>query len=158
MRNDRFRPLLVLALLIAAAAPLSAQSPRPMLDYATAAKIRDGCLAVAAEKGFALGIAVYDNTGRLIAFAKMDGASTGAAELAQWKGKSAAVYGFPTSETAKWNGYSAPDMATFEGGVPFYGADGTQLGGVGVSGAESKDDVACGQAGIAAAGLRTTAK
>jgi uncharacterized protein GlcG (DUF336 family) len=113
---------------------------------------------VAAEKGFALGVAVFDNTGRLIAFAKMDGASTGAAELAQWKGKSAAVYGFPTSETAKWNGYSAPDMATFEGGVPFYGQDGTQLGGVGVSGAESKDDVACGLAGVAAAGLRGTAK
>jgi len=49
-------------------------------------------------------------------------------------------------------------MATFEGGVPFYGADGTQLGGVGVSGAESKDDVACGQAGVAAAGLRLAAK
>jgi uncharacterized protein GlcG (DUF336 family) len=158
MRLDRFRPALAVLLLAAAAMPALAQTPRPMLDYATAAKIRDGCLAVAAQKGFALGIAVFDNTGRLIAFAKMDGASTGAAELAQWKGKSAAVYGFPTSETAKWNGYSAPDMATFEGGVPFYGQDGTQLGGVGDSGAESKDDVACGLAGVAAAGLRGTAK
>ena len=157
MRLDRFRPALAL-LLFAVPLPALAQTPRPMLDYATAAKIRDGCLAVAAQKGFALGVAVFDNTGRLIAFAKMDGASTGAAELAQWKGKSAAVYGFPTSETAKWNGYSAPDMATFEGGVPFYGQDGTQLGGVGVSGAESKDDVACGLAGVTAAGLRGTAK
>lgn len=157
MRIEPFRPVLAVLSLVAAV-PAAAQSPRPMLDYATAAKIGDGCLALAAQKGFALGIAVFDNTGRLIAFAKMDGASTGAAELAQWKGKSAAVYGFPTSETAKWNGYSAPDMATFEGGVPFYGADGTQLGGVGVSGAESKDDVACGLAGVAAAGLRGTAK
>jgi glc operon protein GlcG len=157
MRLDRIRPALV-AMLLAAAAPACAQTARPMLDYASAAKIRDGCLAVAGEKGLALGIAVFDNTGRLIAFAKMDGASTGAAELAQWKGKSAAVYGFPTSETAKWNGYSAPDMSTFEGGVPFYGQDGTQLGGVGVSGGESKDDVACGLAGVAAAGLRGTAK
>ena len=157
MRLDLFRTALA-GLVLAAAMPAPAQTPRPMLDYATAAKIRDGCLAVAAQKGFALGIAVFDNTGRLIAFAKMDGASTGAAELAQWKGKSAAVYGFPTSETSKWNGYSAPDMATFEGGVPFYGQDGTQLGGIGVSGAESKDDVACGLAGVAAAGLRGTAK
>ena len=157
MRLDRFRPALDL-LLFAVPLPALAQTPRPMLDYATAAKIRDGCLAAAAQNGFALGVAVFDNTGRLIAFAKMDGASTGAAELAQWKGKSAAVYGFPTSETSKWNGYSAPDMATFEGGVPFYGQEGTQLGGVGVSGAESKDDVACGLAGVTAAGLRGTAK
>ena len=156
MRYYRLRP--ALALLLAAAVPVAAQTPRPSLDYATAATIRDTCLAVAAEKGFELGVAVFDSAGRLIAFAKMDGASTGVAELAQWKGKSAAVYGFATSETAKWNGYSAPDMATFEGGVPFYGRDGTLLGGVGVSGAESKDDVACGLAGVAAAGLREKAE
>jgi uncharacterized protein GlcG (DUF336 family) len=155
----RFEPVrLALAWLLLAAVPAQAQTARPMLDYATGAKIRDGCLVYAGEHGFQLGIAVYDDAGRLIAFAKMDGASTGAAELAQWKGKSAAVYGFPTSETAKWNGYSAPDMATFEGGVPFYGPDGTLLGGVGVSGAASKDDVACGLAGVAAAGLRETAQ
>ena len=157
MRFDRFQSAPAVLLLIAAAAA-PAQTARPTLDYATAAQVRDGCLAFASQRGFELGIAVYDAAGRLIAFAKMDGASTGAAELAQWKGKSAAVYGFPTSEPAQWNGYSAPDMATFEGGVPFYGADGTLLGGVGVSGAESRDDVACGLAGVAAAGLRETAE
>ena len=147
MRFDRFQSAPAVLLLIAAAAA-PARTARPTLDYATAAQVRDGCLAFASQRGFELGIAVYDAAGRLIAFAKMDGASTG----------SAAVYGFPTSETAKWNGYSAPDMATFEGGVPFYGADGTLLGGVGVSGAESRDDVACGLAGVAAAGLRETAE
>lgn len=41
--------------------------------------------------------------------------------------------------------------------MPVFSAEGVALGGVGVSGAESAEDVACGKAGIAAAGLRDTA-
>lgn len=135
----------------------TAQSMRPRLDYASAAKMRDGCIAFAEKQGFKLAIAIFDDSGRLVSFAQMDGASTAVGELAQWKGRSAASYRFATSETAKWNGPTAPLISTFEGGIPFFAKDGTPLGGIGVSGAESNDDVLCGQAGIAAAGLRAKA-
>ena len=53
MRLDRFRTALV-GLALAAAMPAPAQTARPMLDYATAAKIRDGCLAWAGERKLTL--------------------------------------------------------------------------------------------------------
>lgn len=133
---------------------VQAQTMRPRLDYASAAKVRDGCIAHAEKNGFKLAIGIFDDSGRLVSFAQMDGASTAVGELAQWKGRSAATYRFASSETAKWNGPTAPFMSTFEGGIPFFASDGTSLGGIGVSGAESSDDVACGEAGIVAAGLR----
>ena len=37
--------------MLAVAAPAPAQTARPMLEYATAAKVRDGCLAWAGERG-----------------------------------------------------------------------------------------------------------
>jgi uncharacterized protein GlcG (DUF336 family) len=134
-----------------------AQTARPMLDYSSAATIRDTCVAWAKGEGLAVGVAVYDERGTLMAFALMDGASTSAGEVAQWKGRSAATIHVASKETADW-GKVPPGVATWEGGTPFFTQDGTPLGGVGVSGAESEEDTACGQAGIAAAGLKHTAE
>jgi glc operon protein GlcG len=156
MRLDRFSVALAVVLL-AAAAPAPAQSARPMLDYATAAKIRDGCLAWAAERKLTVAVAVLDESGRLIAFAFMDGTPTAVADFAMWKGKSAATIHVASKETAKW-GQGAPGVASWEGGTPIFSASGTALGGVGVSGGESAEDSACGEAGIAAAGMTTKAK
>ncbi len=137
---------------LALCTPTSAQSARPMLDYATAATIRDTCLVWAGERDLNVAIAVYDEAGRLITFAFMDGASTAVTDFAMWKGRSAATIHVASKETANW-GEGAPGVATWEGGTPFFTQDGVALGGVGVSGAESADDTACGEAGIAAAGL-----
>ncbi|MND09203.1 hypothetical protein D3C83_323520 [compost metagenome] len=57
--------------------------------------------------------------------------------------------------TAEW-GRGPPGLATWEGGLPIFSADGVALGGVGVSGADSAEDAACGKAGIVAAGLKET--
>ena len=135
------------------AGPASAQTARPMLDYASAAKIRDGCLAWASERKLAVAIAVYDERGTLLAFALMDGAATAVGGYAQWKGRSAATIHVASAETANW-GRGPAELATWEGGTPVFAADGAPLGGVGVSGAESSEDAACGKAGIAAAGLK----
>lgn len=137
-------------------APAGAQTPRPMLDYASAATIRDTCIAWAAERDLAVAVAVYDEAGRLLAFAHMDGGSTAVGEIAMWKGRSAATLHVASAETANW-GPGAPGVATWQGGTPFFTQDGVALGGVGVSGAPSADDAACGEAGIAAAGLKHTA-
>lgn len=136
--------------------PVAAQTARPMLDYATAAKVRDGCLAWAAEKKLTVAVAVYDEAGRLITFAMADDTPTAVADFAMWKGKSAATVHVASKETANW-GRGPAFLATWEGGTPIFSPDGTALGGVGVSGAESSDDTACGQAGIAAAGMRDNA-
>ena len=141
---------------LALPAPLAAQTPRPMLDYASAATIRDACLAWAAERDLAVAVAVFDESGTLLAFAHMDGASSAVGGFAQWKGRSAATVHVASAETANW-GEGPPGLATWEGGLPIFSAEGVALGGVGVSGAESAEDVACGKAGIAAAGLRETA-
>jgi uncharacterized protein GlcG (DUF336 family) len=153
MRIDLLRPALPV-LLLAATVPAPAQTARPMLDYATAAKMRDACLAYAKTNKFEVAIAVFDDSARLIAFARMDGVSTVVGDLAQWKGKSAATYRIASAETAKWNSPGAPAIATFGGGQPFFMADGTPLGGVGVSGAVTDQDLACGRAAIAAGGRK----
>ena len=135
--------------------PAGAQTARPMLDYASAAKIRDGCVAWASERKLAVAVAVFDERGTLMAFAMMDGAASAVGDYAQWKGRSAAMIHVASAETAEW-GRGPPGLATWEGGTPVFSTDGAALGGVGVSGAESSEDVACGKAGIAAAGLTDT--
>jgi glc operon protein GlcG len=136
-------------------APVAAQTPRPMLDYASAATIRDTCLAWAGERNLTVAVAVFDEAGRLLAFAQMDGAASAVGDFAQWKGRSAATVHVASAVTAEW-GRGPPGLATWEGGVPVFSREGIALGGVGVSGAASADDVACGKAGIAAAGLKET--
>ena len=136
--------------------PLAAQTPRPMLDYASAATIRDTCLAWAAERRLTVAVAVFDESGKLLALAHMDGAASAVGDFAQWKGRSAATVHVASATTAEW-GRGPPGLATWDGGLPIFSAAGVALGGVGVSGAESAEDVACGRAGIAAAGLREAA-
>ena len=141
------------ALAFGTVSSLSAQSQRTQLDYETAALIRDGCLDWASERGFELSIAIFNDAGVLVTSAHMDGTATAIGEVAQWKGKSAATYRFPSATTAQWGG-PGPGMANWGGGVPFVAQDGTPLGGIGVSGAQTEDDIACGLAGIEAAGLK----
>lgn len=145
------------AALLLASVPAGAQNPRPMLEYRTAAAIRDGCLAWAAERDLTIAVAVYDESGRLITFALTDRTPTAVADFAMWKGKSAATIHVPSKETANW-GDGPPALATWEGGTPIFTVEGVPLGGVGVSGAQSAEDSACGEAGIAAAGMKHTAR
>lgn len=137
-------------------ATVSAQEMQAQLTLESAATIRDGCLSHAAENDLVIAIAVFDNRGMLVTYAAMDGIAAAIPEVAMWKGRSAAKYRFPTSVTADWGG-DAPDIAVWEGGLPIYMEDGSPLGGVGVSGAASSDDVACIMAGVQAAGLFTEA-
>src|SRR6478735_5780329 len=123
------------------AGPLGAQTARPMLDYTSAAKIRDTCVAWATERKLQVAIAVYDERGTLLTLALMDGAATAVSGYAQWKGRSAATIHVASAETANW-GRGPAELATWEGGTPIFTADGVPLGGVGVSGGESAEDAA----------------
>lgn len=129
-----------------------AQTARPVLDFETADAIRDHCLARAGQAGHAVAVAVFDDGGDLVSFAN-HGASPAAAAVAQWKGRSAAIYRRSTRDTASWNLPTAPMIATMEGGVPLFARDGTAVGGVGVSGASSAFDAECGTRAAEAASL-----
>ncbi len=133
--------------------PAAAQTARPMLEHATAATMRDACIAYAREHSFSVAIAVYDDELRLISYDMMDGTSSGAGEFAHWKAKAAASFRVPSANLARWNLPDAPGMATVPGGVSVFTADGAPLGAIGVSGSTPDADLACAMAGVAAAGL-----
>jgi len=150
MRTPVATLLVSAALAVPTATP--AQSLRPALDFATADAIRDHCLAHAARAGHAVAVAVFDQGGDLLSFAN-DGASPATGAVAQWKGRSAAIYRVSTATTGAWNVPTAPMIATVEGGVPLYTAGGVGIGGVGVSGAPPRFDAECGARAAESVGL-----
>ncbi len=121
-----------------------------------------GVRAEAERRGVALGAAVVDVGGNLVAALRMDGAQLPALNLAIDKAYTAVSFGHPTEF---WAAPTRPDgsdwglastlggrIVVFAGGVPVV-VDGEVVGGLGVSGAAASVDKACAEAGLAAAGL-----
>jgi len=151
------RPIL---LLIAAllAAPAQSQS----LDARAAEAIVHGCAAQAQAKKQTHAVVVVDTGGHIVAALRMDGNGSGIMDFAIAKAQAAAAWGFSTAEMATGArdtpGFgNAPHVVTVPGGVPVWSADGkVRIGAVGVSGEAPTDDAACAEAGIVAAGLRSS--
>ena len=146
---------------LAAANPVAAQGPA-ILDAKVAQAIVAGCVAQSAPKMQSHAIAVVDTGGHLIAALRMDGNGSGIFDFALAKAEAAAAWGFSTAQmvdAAKGTpGFAnAPHVVTVPGGVPVFSADGSvRIGAVGVSGEAPEDDAACADAGVRAAGLRTS--
>ena len=138
--------------------PASAAS----LDARAAQAIVAGCVQHSSGRRQSHAIAVVDAGGRLVAALRMDGNGFGIMDFALAKAEAAAAWGFATGRMAEGAretpGFAAaPHVVTVAGGVPVFSADGRErLGAVGVSGEAPADDAACAEAGIAAAGLRST--
>ena len=151
-------PLLALSLF---AAPAVAQSGMT-LDARAAEAIVRGCATHAIAKKQSEAIAVVDIGGHVVAALRMDGNGSGIFDFALAKAEAAAAWGFSTAqmeESAKATPdfAGAPHVVTVPGGVPVYSADGkVRIGAVGVSGEAPADDAACAEAGVRAAGLRTS--
>ena len=151
----------VAALLVGLASAACAQAPSA-LDARSAQAIVAGCIAQSTPKMQSHAIAVVDTGGHVISALRMDGNGSGIFDFALAKAEAAAAWGFSTAqmvEAAKGTpGFaSAPHVVTVPGGVPVFSADGkVRIGGVGVSGEAPEDDAACAEAGVRAAGLRTT--
>jgi glc operon protein GlcG len=152
------RPLILMILLAAAPTAASAQT----LDAKSAQAIVAGCAAHATAKKQGHAVAVVDLGGHLVAALRMDGNGSGIMDFAVAKAEAVAHWGFPTAQmkgaAKETPGFAnAPHVVTVGGGVPIWSADGkTRLGAVGASGEDPKDDAACAEAGIVAAGFRTT--
>jgi uncharacterized protein GlcG (DUF336 family) len=143
--------------------PLRAATP-PTLNAQAALEIVNGCADQAKAKGQSHAIAVYDDGGNLLAFLRMDGNPPGIGEFAMQKGQAVAHWHFSTEDMARsaaeTPGFGdAPNVATVPGGIPVFSSDGSRfIGAVGVSGEAPRDDVACAEAGVKAAGLAVARK
>src|SRR4249919_1194790 len=153
------RALFLSAALIAA--PVSAQSAAT-LDAKAAQAIVSGCAAHALGKQQSHAIVVVDSGGHPVAALRMDGNGTGIFDFSMAKAQAAAAWGFSTAQMLEnsrgTSGFAdAPHVVIVPGGIPVFSADGkTRIGAVGVSGEAPADDAACAEAGVKAAGLRST--
>lgn len=149
--------LLAAVLLGAAWSPAAAA-----LDARSAQAIITGCADHAAAKRQSHAIVVVDPGGNVVASLRMDGNGYGIMDFASAKARAAAAWGFSTAQMAESAAATpgfrdAPHVVTVAGGLPVFPADGLErIGAVGVSGEAPADDAACAEAGIKAAGLRST--
>jgi uncharacterized protein GlcG (DUF336 family) len=115
--------------------------------------------AKAKELGLKMNIAVVDAGANLKAFARMDGAWLGSADISQKKAKTARYFDMPTGEIGKLSQpggslynieHSNGGLITFPGGVPITNAQGEVIGGIGVSGSFVENDHLVASTGAAA--------
>ena len=108
-----------------------------------------------------MNIAVVDAGGTLKAFARMDGAWLGSADISQRKARTARLFDMNTGEIGKLSQPGGPlygiehsnsGLITFPGGVPLKNKKGEVVGAIGVSGSAVENDHAVASAGAAALG------
>ncbi len=116
-------------------------------------------IAKAEQLGAKMNIAVVDAGTILKAFARMDGAWLGSADIAIRKARTARLFDMPSGEIGKLSQpggslynieHSNGGLITFPGGVPIINAAGGVIGAIGVSGSSVENDHATAQAGAAA--------
>lgn len=105
-----------------------------------------------------MNICIVDAGANQVAFARMDGAWLGSADIALKKAKTARFFDMPTGAIG---GLSQPGgslyniehsnggLITFPGGLPITDADGTIIGAIGVSGSSVENDHTVATAGAA---------
>jgi glc operon protein GlcG len=162
------RRVLLLFAMAVVAAPAPAQDAGPSLverqrirlNLAGAEAVLDAAKARAGELGLKCNIAVVDDGGHLLAFARMDGARPASASTAMSKAVSAATF---RQETGPLPPGGEPDVllslgvenaaggkiTTLRGGVPIV-VDGQIIGAVGTGGATGEQDALIGKAGVQA--------
>lgn len=129
------------------------------LDLSDAQRIVEGARARAMEIGVPMCIAVVDESGNLLAFARMDGAKVPSVAIAIDKAFTAAGTRKPTGDLGNASqpgqpvyGLSATiggRMVVIAGGVPVL-LDGVTVGGIGVSSGRPDQDLDVAQAGCRA--------
>jgi glc operon protein GlcG len=127
---------------------------RPALTLADCERIAAAALAEARANRWIVAIAILDDGGHLLHFARMDGATPANAAIAQEKARTAAL-SRRTSGNWQERTKSRPELMKMPGILPVQGgvpilAEGTCVGAVGVSGVQSHEDEQIARAGIRA--------
>lgn len=133
----------------------------PTISTETALAIVQAALAAARRQGLAIAAAVTDSQGHVVASARMDGVPPAILGFADDKAYTAATMRRSTQAFAERMA-SKPSLTlglstrsrllAWGGGLPIVDA-GRIVGAIGVSGAKDDEDIACGQAALAAAGF-----
>ena len=127
------------------------------ITQSLALKILEAITNKAEELEIKINAAVVDEGANLKAFIRMDEAALLSSEIAQNKAYTAAAFGKPThewypmikDEPALLTGIVHTNkLVVFGGGIPLT-VSGIIVGGIGVSGGTSEEDVLCAQAGLA---------
>jgi len=115
--------------------------------------------AKAIELGTKMNISVVDAGANILAFARMDGAWLGSADISLKKAKTARFFDMNTGVIGSLSQpggslynieHSNGGLITFPGGVPITNADGVVIGAIGVSGSTVENDHAVAEAGAKA--------
>jgi len=128
-----------------------------MLGIDDAARVMDGAVAEAKKNNWSVAIAIVDDGGHLLQFARLDGTPPVSSYIAPEKARAAALGRRETKiyedmiNQGRTAFLSAPLLGMLEGGVPIV-VDGQVVGAVGVSGVKSAEDAQVAKAGIAALG------
>jgi uncharacterized protein GlcG (DUF336 family) len=133
--------------------------PALVLTYAGARRVLDAALERAETIGGRFNVAVTDTGGRLMAFARMDGAFALSADIAIDKACTVAGFGgvpsadlyaaIESEEAVRFGIAGRSGVAAFGGGVPIR-VDGELVGAVGASGGSAEQDSEVAAAGAAA--------
>ena len=126
---------------------------RPELTLEDCLKIYAAAEAEARKNSWIVAIAILDDGGHLLHFARMDGATPANAGIAVEKGRTAAI---SRRSSGKWQDIvksgraemiKMPGILPVQGGMPIT-VDKFCIGAVGVSGVQSHEDEIIAQAGI----------
>ncbi|WP_196160665.1 heme-binding protein [Reinekea sp. G2M2-21] len=120
------------------------------LDYAQ--QLIHNSIALASQHGQSIAVAVVDDHGELLAFARMDNTAYHAGILAQNKAYTSARDRQPTANLAAWAQATGKDMGYWtdarftgiQGGLPIL-KDNNVVGAIGISGLSEEEDAALAQ-------------
>ncbi len=133
---------------------------RPRLTLEGAQAVLQAALKRAAEMACPVNIAVVDDGGHLLAFARMDGAKLSSIEIALTKARAAALRRAPTGPPMVGDQLNlllglalaaarGDQQTPIRGGLPLV-VEGQVIGGIGVSAGTEDQDVEIARAGAAA--------
>jgi uncharacterized protein GlcG (DUF336 family) len=133
------------------------------LTLADAQRVLDAALEKAVEIGQPMNVAVVDDGGHLLAFARQDGAILGSIDIAIRKAKTSVLLGMPTATLGEAAAPGAPlygievsngGLIIFGGGIPLTKSRAGIVGAIGVSAGSVEQDTTVAEAGVAALGKR----
>ncbi|AIJ26004.1 GlcG/HbpS family heme-binding protein [Amycolatopsis methanolica] len=130
----------------------------PRLALTDAQPVLEAALAKAEEIGQPMNVAVVDDGGHLIAFARQDGAILGSIDIAIRKARTAALLKMTTAQLGEAAAPGAPlygievtngGLVIFGGGIPLVRGR-EVVGAIGVSAGSVEQDTEVAEAGVAA--------
>lgn len=128
------------------------------LDLATSRRILDVAIAKADRLGVPMAMAVCDEGGHLLAFARMDGCMLLAGDTVQAKARTAVYFRRPTAETVERSRNHPTVYTSFVqvsqapivmsmGGLPLWDSGGALVGAIAAAGGTGEEDVLVAHAG-----------